>query len=266
MVKFEDVHFSYRDQKILQGISFTIPQGETVAVLGASGSGKTTILRLLLGLMKPDSGRILVDDIDIAPMSENALINVRRTMGVVFQFGALFDSLTVGDNVAFPLRELRTMTEEQIIDRVTEAIQQVGLDPHVLDQMPSELSGGMNRRVAVSRAIVGYPKIMLYDEPTTGLDPMACEVVCDLVNELKDDIGVTSVFVTHQLAAAFRVASHFIMMRDGHLIFDGTASDMRKTEDPYIAQFIRWELGGLIDGTGEKSDMERSQGRVARTE
>ena len=266
MIIFEDIHFSYRNQKILEGISFTIPEGETVAVLGGSGSGKTTILRLMLGFMKPDAGRILVDGIDIVPMSERDLIEIRRTMGIVFQFGALFDSLTVGNNIAFPLRELRTMPEDQIIARVTEAIQEVGLDSRVVDQMPSELSGGMNRRVAIARAIIGYPKILLYDEPTTGLDPMACEVVCDLVNKLKDDIGATSIFVTHQLAAAFRVASHFIMMRHGDLIFDGSASNMRKSEDPYITQFIRWELGGLIDGTSEKSDLERSPGWIARTD
>ena len=242
MIIFEDVHFAYHNQKILQGVNFTFKEGETVAVLGGSGSGKTTILRLMLGFVKPDAGRILVNDVDITPLKESELTDIRRSMGMVFQFGALFDSLTVGNNVAFPLRELRTMTEEAIIARVTEVIQDVGLDLRVLDQMPSELSGGMNRRVAIARAVVGFPKIMLYDEPTTGLDPIACEVVCDLVNELKNDMGVTSVFVTHQLAAAFRVASHFIMMRHGQLIFDGTATELRQSADPYITQFIRWEL------------------------
>jgi phospholipid/cholesterol/gamma-HCH transport system ATP-binding protein len=262
MIVFEDVHFSYRDRKILHGISFEVAEGETMAILGGSGSGKTTILRLLLGFMKPDAGRILVDDTDIVPLRERDLIEVRRKMGIVFQFGALFDSLTVGDNVAFPLRELRTMTEAAVIDRVTRVVQQVGLDPRVLDLMPSELSGGMNRRVAIARAIVHYPQFLLYDEPTTGLDPLACRMICDLVVQLRDEFGVTAIFVTHQLAAAFRVATHFVVLRHGHLIFDGTASELREVEDPYISQFIRWELGGLLDGTTETGHMERSPGWV----
>lgn len=265
MIVFEDVHFAYRDKKILHGVSFSISEGETVAVLGGSGSGKTTVLRLLLGFVKPDSGRVIVDGIDISNLKEHELIDIRRSMGMVFQFGALFDSLSVGDNIAFPLREMRTMTEVEIIDRVTDAIKEVGLDPAVLDQNPSELSGGMNRRVAIARAIIGYPKIMLYDEPTTGLDPIACEMVCDLVNMLKDDIGVTSLFVTHQLVAAFHVASRFIMLKYGRLIFNGTKDEMEQADDPYIQQFLQWELGGLSYGTREKSDLERSADRITGT-
>lgn len=264
MIALQDVHFSYRDRQILKGISFEVPSGETIAVLGGSGSGKTTILRLLLGFVKPDAGHVLIDGQDITPMTERHLIDVRRRMGVVFQLGALFDSLTIGDNVAFPLRELRTMTEPEIIRRVEELIETVGLDRSVIDKMPSELSGGMNRRVAIARAIACRPHIILYDEPTTGLDPLACQVVCDLVIRLRDDFEVTSLFVTHQLAAAFRVATHFVLLRDGELVFNGTADELRRSTDPYIVQFVNWELGGLIDGNQENRDLERRVGRVTR--
>lgn len=262
MIIFEDVHFAYRDEKILEGVSFEIEPGETLAVLGGSGSGKTTILRLLLGFVKADSGRVLVDGKDITSYDEHDLIAIRRMMGVVFQFGALFDSLTVGDNVAFPLRELRTMKEADIIARVVEIIESVGLNPGVLDQKPSALSGGMNRRVAIARAIVSNPRIMLYDEPTTGLDPFACQVVCDLVIQMRDTLDATSIFITHQLAAAFRVATHFILLKQGTLLFDGTAAELRQSKDEYITQFIHWEIGGLLDGTSKESDMERSSDRI----
>jgi phospholipid/cholesterol/gamma-HCH transport system ATP-binding protein len=263
MILFDDVHFAYENRTILNGVSFEIVPGETLAVLGGSGSGKTTILRLLLGFVKPDRGRIVIDGQDITPLEEYQLIEIRRKMGIVFQLGALFDSLTVGDNVAFPLRELRTMQEKEIIERVERVIESVGLDGGVLDQMPSELSGGMNRRVAIARAIVTYPQIMLYDEPTTGLDPYACQVVCDLVIQMRDLYDVTSIFVTHQLAAAFRVATHFLLLHEGVLLFDGTAGELRRSLDPYITQFINWEIGGLLDGTSEKNNLERSAGGLA---
>lgn len=258
MIVFEDVHFSYRDRTVLEGVRFEVPHGETMAVLGGSGSGKTTILRLLLGFIKPDAGRILLDGQDITRLEEHDLVHIRRRMGVVFQLGALFDSLTVGENVAFPLRELRTMTEEEIIERVEAVVTSVGLDASVLDKMPSELSGGMNRRVAIARAIACRPDILLYDEPTTGLDPLACQVVCDLVVQLRDEHDVTGIFVTHQLAAAFRVATHFVMLHNGKLLFDGTEQELRRTTDPYIARFINWEIGELLDGTSTKGNLERS--------
>ena len=266
MIIFDDVHFSYEDQTILNGVSFELAEGETMAVLGGSGSGKTTILRLLLGFVKPDAGRVIIDDTDITTLRESEFIEIRRRMGVVFQFGALFDSLSVGDNIAFPLRELRTMEEEEIIERVEEVVDSVGLDPDVLDQYPSELSGGMNRRVAVARAIITRPHIMLYDEPTTGLDPFACQLVCDLVIQMRDIYDVTSVFVTHQLAAAFRVATHFILLHRGELLFDGTGDELKKSPDPYITRFVNWEIGGLIDGTKEENKMERPVDRTTRSQ
>lgn len=263
MIVLRDVHFFYRDRHILKGVSFEVPAGQTIAVLGGSGSGKTTVLRLLLGFAKPDAGEILVNGQDIVSMTEHQLIDVRRRMGVVFQLGALFDSLAVGDNIAFPLRELRTMAEAEVIQRVEELIETVGLDPTVIDKMPSELSGGMNRRVAIARAIACRPQIILYDEPTTGLDPLACQVVCDLVIRLRDDYQVTSVFVTHQLAAAFRVATQFVLLRDGEILFDGSADELRRSTDPYITQFVNWEIGGLLDGSEKNGYLERLEGRVA---
>ena len=266
MIVFDDIHFAYDDETILDGVSFELAEGETMAVLGGSGSGKTTILRLLLGFVKPDAGRVIVDGTDITTLREHEFIEIRRRMGIVFQFGALFDSLSVGDNIAFPLRELRTIEEEEIIERVEEVVKSVGLDPDVLDQMPSELSGGMNRRVAVARAIVTRPHIMLYDEPTTGLDPFACQLVCDLVVQMRDMYEVSSIFVTHQLAAAFRVATHFVLLREGELLFDGTAEQLRNSSNPYITRFVNWEIGGLIDGTSEENEMERPVDRTTRSQ
>ena len=158
------------------------------------------------------------------------------------------------------------MTEEDVIERVEEVIVSVGLDTTVLNRMPSELSGGMNRRVAIARAVACRPDILLYDEPTTGLDPLACQVVCDLVIQLRDDYNVTSIFITHQLAAAFRVATHFVLLGHGQLLFDGSAEALRNSSDSYIIQFINWEIGGLVDGTPEKGDLERSSGWITRSE
>jgi phospholipid/cholesterol/gamma-HCH transport system ATP-binding protein len=246
---------------VLQGVSFDLRPGETRIILGGSGSGKTTILRLILGLLKPDSGSIRVAGVEIQDRSEEELRPVRLRVGMVFQEGALFDSLTVGDNVGFQLREETGLAEDEIEVRVMEMLGFVGL--HAFhDRMPSELSGGQRRRVAVARALAARPEILLYDEPTTGLDPITASAITDLIVKVRDLDGVSSILVTHQLRDAFNVArtfarrmgadygftrvedlrlvagTSFLMLREGVVHFEGTAHDLVTSRDPYLREFL----------------------------
>jgi phospholipid/cholesterol/gamma-HCH transport system ATP-binding protein len=260
VISFRDVHLSF-DRPILQGVSFDLAPGTTKVVLGGSGSGKTTILRLILGLLKPDAGSIDVDGTEVSRLGEEDLLPVRLKIGMVFQEGALFDSLTVGDNVAYRLVEDGQMAEEEIVERVREMLGFVGLAPYY-ERMPSELSGGQRRRVAFARALVARPQIMLYDEPTTGLDPITCTTITDLIVKVRDLDGVTSILVTHQLRDAFNVArtfmfrenddfvprmvedlstlegTEFMMLREGVVEFRGTPHELQTCTDPYIREFL----------------------------
>jgi len=230
-------------------------------ILGGSGSGKTTILKMILGLVRPDSGDILVDDQRISGMSEQELLPLRGKIGMVFQEGALFDSLTVGENVGYRLYEQNTRTSQEIREIVLEVLGMVGLKQSI-DKMPSELSGGMRRRVAIARAVVGNPKIMLYDEPTAGLDPITSRSICELMMRLRDLDKITSIFVTHDLKAANTIASEmatldssgkvifqskrsgapdntrFIMIEGGKIILEGTEDDLKTTHNEYIREFL----------------------------
>jgi phospholipid/cholesterol/gamma-HCH transport system ATP-binding protein len=260
VISFRDVHLSF-DRPILQGVSFDLAPGTTKVILGGSGSGKTTILRLILGLLKPDAGSIHVDGADVGHMLEEDLRPVRMKLGMVFQEGALFDSLTVGENVGYRLVEDGNVSEAEIEARVREMLGFVGLDTFY-GRMPSELSGGQRRRVAFARALVARPQIMLYDEPTTGLDPITCTTITDLIVKVRDLDGVTSILVTHQLRDAFNVArtfmarengefvpkvvedlstlegTEFMMLREGVVEFKGTPHELRTSEDPYIREFL----------------------------
>ncbi|PYQ53742.1 MAG: ABC transporter ATP-binding protein [Acidobacteria bacterium] len=260
MVWFGDVHLSY-DRPILKGVSFTLRPGTTKIVLGGSGSGKTTILRLILGLLKPDAGTIIVDGTSVGPLSEEELRDVRLKIGMVFQEGALFDSLTVGQNVGYRLIEDGQLGEEEIEERVREMLGFVGLATHY-EKMPSDLSGGQKRRVAFARALVARPQIMLYDEPTTGLDPITATTITDLICKVRDLDGVSSILVTHQLRDAYNVArtfmlkkedeyvtsvvedmstlegTEFMMLREGEVLFEGSPHDLQTSTDPYIREFL----------------------------
>jgi len=260
IISFRDVHLSF-DRPILQGVSFDLAPGTTKVVLGGSGSGKTTILRLILGLLKPDAGSIHVDGAEVGHLGEEDLRPVRLKIGMVFQEGALFDSLTVGENVAYRLVEDGDVAAAEIESRVREMLGFVGLE-RFYDRMPSELSGGQRRRVAFARALVARPQIMLYDEPTTGLDPITCKTITDLIAKVRDLDGVTSILVTHQLRDAFNVArtfmarengdfvpkavedlstlegTEFMMLRQGVVEFKGTPHELQTSEDPYIREFL----------------------------
>ena len=260
VVVFEDVHLAFDDHVVLEGISFTLYPGFTKIFIGASGSGKSTVLKLILGLLAPDSGRIWVHGRQVDRLAEHELFAVRDKIGMVFQEGALFDSLTVGENVGFKLYEETRLPLAEVRARVEEVLGFVELGPYV-DRMPSALSGGQRRRVAIARAMAFKPKLLLYDEPTTGLDPMTALTVDAEIIKLRDLEGVTSVLVTHQMRDAFYVATHgatraeggqpivgatadkmeeadFVMLREGAIAFEGSAEELRSSTDPYLREFL----------------------------
>jgi phospholipid/cholesterol/gamma-HCH transport system ATP-binding protein len=259
-IRFENVTLAFDDKVVLDNISFRLPHGETKAIFGVAGSGKSTILKLALGLMKPDSGRIYALGEEVTEMSENALFDLRRQIGMVFQESALFDSRTVRENVAFRLMEEGTVSEEEIERRVREALSFVELE-RTVDMFPSELSGGMRRRVAIARAIVTQPEILLYDSPTGGLDPVTSTTIVELIVKQRDVYKTSSLMVTHRLQDAFIMATHyfdrnankmlplpkgvhcevplaFLILRDGKVIFDGDIDELAKTRDEYIREYI----------------------------
>jgi len=261
-IEFRDVHLSFDDKKILNGVSFTVRRGETKIILGRSGGGKSTTIRLILGLLKPDSGQIIVDGEDITHFTEEEMMRVRQKMGMVFQEGALFDSLSVYENVAYRLIE-QGVDEETIEKEVRRMLRFVDLED-AIDKMPSELSGGMRRRVGIARALVGDPTIVMFDEPTAGLDPPTARTICELAIKLRDLEDVSSIFVTHEMNNLEYLSSEYatvndagevvyemegkhlclintevIMFRDGKIIFSGKDEQLRKAEDPYISKFIR---------------------------
>jgi phospholipid/cholesterol/gamma-HCH transport system ATP-binding protein len=260
-VEFKDVHLSFDDKKILDGISFTVRRGETKLILGRSGGGKSTTIRLILGLLKPDSGRILVDGEDITDYTEQEMMKVRQKIGMVFQEGALFDSLSVYDNVAYRLHEQK-IDEDEVEHEVRRMLQFVDLE-EAIDKMPSELSGGMRRRVGIARALIGNPSIVMFDEPTAGLDPPTARTICELAIKLRDLQDVSSMFVTHEMNNLRYLSSEYatvndngevifeeegkklclintevIMFRDGKIIFSGKDEQLRKSDDKYIQRFI----------------------------
>jgi phospholipid/cholesterol/gamma-HCH transport system ATP-binding protein len=240
VISFRDVHLAF-DRPILEGVTFDVARGTTKIILGGSGSGKTTILRLILGLLRPDAGDIRVNGVDVVGLSEEEFRPVRLDVGMVFQEGALFDSMTVGENVGYRLIEDRRPPEE-IEARVDELLGFVGLAT-LSRRMPSELSGGQRRRVALARALAARPKLMLYDEATTGLDPITATTITDLIVKVRDVEGVSSILVTHQLRDAFHVASaaagtEFMMLRDGRIVFEGTQAELQASSDPYIREFL----------------------------
>src|SRR4051794_25381037 len=259
VVVFDRVSLAFDEKVILNEVSFTLLKGHTKIFLGASGAGKSTILKLILGLLKPDGGIIWVNGERVDEMTEKEMMRVRADLGMVFQEGALFDSLTVRENVGYKLSEELRWPEDRVDARVAEVLGFIGLGEFI-DRMPSELSGGQRRRVAIARAMAAKPRILLYDEPTTGLDPITSTTVDEEIVKLRDIEGVSSILVTHQLRDAFYVACHrairgpegivieeaneqkseeaeFIMLKDGHIIFEGPAGDLRRSRDPYLRKF-----------------------------
>ncbi|MEY3481123.1 MAG: hypothetical protein RIQ71_1898 [Verrucomicrobiota bacterium] len=224
-------------QEILRGFSLKVYEGETLVLLGRSGGGKSVFLRHLIGLMKPVSGTILYEGKDIAALKEREFAPVRRSMGMLFQNGALFDSMNVGDNVAFPLREHGVTDEALVRGKVEEALDMVDLAGQQ-HKMPVNLSGGMRKRVALARALVSQPRCMLYDEPTAGLDPIVADSIDVLIRRLQRKLGVTSIVVTHDMKSAFSIADHVALLHQGQCYFYGTCDQLRESTDPVIVDFV----------------------------
>ena len=232
-------------KQVLDGVELEVRQGETMVVMGRSGTGKSVLLKHIIGLMTPDAGTIEVDDQNIASLNERDLNEVRRHFGMLFQGAALFDSLTVGENVALPLREHTGMKEAEVRARVAERLEWVGLKG-VEEMKPASLSGGMKKRVGLARAIVMDPQYVLYDEPTTGLDPIMADVIDQLIRSLQKRMGVTSVAVTHDMASAFKIADRIALLNEGRVVFLGSVEDVRTTKDPLVRQFVEGSSEGPI--------------------
>lgn len=245
----EDVHKSFGENVVLDGINLAVHEAETIVVIGRSGCGKSVFLKHIIGLLKPDSGTIVVDGRDITEMKRQELNDVRRKFGMVFQSAALFDSLTVGENVGFFLYEYSDLSPEEIADVVEQKLRLVGLE-NISAMNPAELSGGMKKRVSLARALAHDPKIVLYDEPTTGLDPIMADVINDLIIKMDEELDVTSIVVTHDLASAYKIADRIAMMYGGKIIALGAPDEIKESPDEYVQQFINGSAQGPIDVIG----------------
>jgi phospholipid/cholesterol/gamma-HCH transport system ATP-binding protein len=245
-IELADVTFGYDPgRRVLDGISMTIPRGKVVAIMGGSGCGKTTILRLIGGQLRPQSGRVIVGGVSVPDLDRESLFELRRRFGVLFQFGALFTDMSVFENVAFALREHTDLPEELLRDLVLMKLNSVGLRG-AAQLMPTELSGGMARRVALARAIALDPMIVLYDEPFAGLDPISLGVVGQLIRKLNDALGITSVVVTHDIYESLRIVDYIYFVSAGKIVWHGTPSDVRATSDAFVRQFVDGQADGPV--------------------
>lgn len=239
MIRFENVSFSYGAAPVLRDVSFHVKPGETVVMLGISGSGKSTILKLVSGLVHAQTGKIFVNGRDMTSANEDEWRNLRTKIGFVFQGGALFDSMTVGENIGFALLEHTDKPLDEIEQVARETLKFLNLSEDLIDDLPDALSGGMQRRVAIGRAVAAVdPLIMLYDEPTTGLDPISTKSITELILKLQTVKGVSSIVVTHQIADAFEVTDHFIVLHNGSMVFDGTGNELLKSEQKHVQEFL----------------------------
>lgn len=245
VIKFQDVRKSFGEQEVLKGINFEIPADDVSVIIGRSGGGKSVILKHIIGLMKPDSGRIEVEGVDIVPLSERKLSSIRRNFGLLFQDAALFDSMNVTDNVAFPLREHTNKSKKEIMDVVEEKLGQVGLTG-MGGKMPSELSGGMRKRVGLARALALDPKIILFDEPTSGLDPVMSAAINELIIKTQRELDTTCVVISHDIQATMATAGRIFMLFEGEIIAEGAPEEIKNSDDPVVRQFIRGEAEGPI--------------------
>jgi len=245
LVECRDLRFGYGNRPILDGVSFTVPQGKVTALMGASGGGKTTVLRLIGGQVRPQGGSLRFEGQEVAALDRSGLYAIRRRMGMLFQFGALFTDLSVFDNVAFPLREHTHLPEALVRDIVLMKLQAVGLRG-ARDLMPSEISGGMARRVALARAIALDPALVMYDEPFAGLDPISLGTAAQLIRQLNDALGITSLVVSHDLEETFRIADQVIILAGGKIAAQGSPAEVMASEDPLVRQFVHAQADGPV--------------------
>jgi phospholipid/cholesterol/gamma-HCH transport system ATP-binding protein len=245
MIEIIDLHKSFGDNKVLDGVNLTINKGETTTIIGRSGVGKSVLLKHIIGLVKPDKGRILIDGEDITLYKNEKLVKLRQRFGMLFQGSALFDSMTVEENVGLGLREHTKLPEEEIRKIVREKLRLVGLRG-VEEVKPAELSGGMKKRVGLARAIAMNPEYILYDEPTTGLDPIMADAINYLIIRMKNELNVTSIAVTHDIVSAYKISNRIAMIYEGKIIFVGSPEEVKSTEDPIVRQFVEGRATGII--------------------
>jgi phospholipid/cholesterol/gamma-HCH transport system ATP-binding protein len=242
-IQVRELRKSFGQQEVLRGLNLEIGRGETWVLLGGSGAGKSVLLKHLLGLLRPDSGQVIIEGNDLTGHNERQLGSVRRRIGMLFQGGALFDSLTVAENVAFPLRERGLLKEREIAERVNEVLGMVKLGD-AAEKMPADLSGGMRKRVGLARAVVERPAAVLFDEPHAGLDPVTADTIDHLIKDLQLEHGITNIVVTHEMRSVFRIADHVAFLQDGMLHWSGTVADFANSNDPILRAFIAGDSGG----------------------
>jgi phospholipid/cholesterol/gamma-HCH transport system ATP-binding protein len=247
-IELKEIHKAFGSNKVLRGFSLDVKDGETLAVVGQSGTGKSVALKHVVGLLRPDKGQVWVDEQQLEKLSQEELYEVRRNVGYVFQFAALFDSLSVGENVGLGLKRIKGMTDQTISDRVRECLALVDLEGYE-DRYPAQLSGGQRKRAGLARAIATKPKYLLYDEPTTGLDPVTTTVIDRLIIRTREELGVTSVVITHDMGSAYRVADRIGMLYDGVIRFMGTPEEVQACPDPVVRGFIDGKPE-LLEGAG----------------
>ncbi len=245
LVQIEQLHKSFNGLHVLRGVDITIHRGESIAVIGQSGCGKSVLIKHVIRLLEPDEGRVFFDSLDLAQLSTTEIRLVRRRMGMLFQSAALFDSLTVAENVGLGLKESRRYSKERIKQIIEDKLELVGLSD-AADKTSAELSGGMRKRVGLARAIADDPELLLYDEPTTGLDPITADMINDLIVELNEKLHVTSIAVTHDMRSAFKIADRIVMLYDGKVEIDGTPDEIKNADNPVVKQFITGSAAGPI--------------------
>ncbi len=238
MIRFDNVHKAFGANEVLRGFTLDVNEGETMVIIGFSGTGKSVAIKHIVGLLEPDEGTVHVDGVDVGSLTRRELYALRAKIGYVFQFAALFDSMTVAENVAMGLRKQGGLTASQIDERVREALELVDLDPTVGEKLPSELSGGMRKRVGIARAIALRPKYLLYDEPTTGLDPVTSAIIDDLMVRMQRQLGVTGIVITHDMRSAYTVGTRIAMLYEGKVRQVGTVDEIKHSTDPIVRQFI----------------------------
>lgn len=245
MIEVKNLYKSFGKKHVLCGVDLTVKDGETLVIIGGSGTGKSMLLKNVVGLIKPDKGSIIIDGVDVTKAKKEDLFNVQKNIGYLFQEAALFDSMTIEENVAFGLRNLSNLSETEIKERVTSCLNMVGLKD-IEKLKPAALSGGMKKRVGLARAIAYRPKYVFYDEPTTGLDPIMSDVIGSLILYLKKELNITSIVVTHDMQSAYKIADRIIMLYLGKVIFNGTVEEVKNTKNKYVRQFIEGSSKGPI--------------------